>query len=228
MAYKRIRVLMGYDKNNAPCYTQIGGRTQDERNDNIVKAYIRSGRIFEFMPVPAWMQMESLEPQKKRLFKDVAEEWYHEYLPKRVSRGRLRESVRKGAYYSNLKNHVLPYFGDWDISKIRIRDLQEFAFTLVNPKTEDYYKKGTIEQIFTVLKQVLDYASMQDYIRESPWKEGLIENPSDEESFRTPLSKSELMYVRERIPDLKTEQERLWMILFSHLPYRPSEAYAQR
>lgn len=50
MAHGRVRVYIGNDANGNPVYTKISGSTQDERNDNIVKAYIQSGRIFEFLP----------------------------------------------------------------------------------------------------------------------------------------------------------------------------------
>lgn len=50
MAYERPRVKIGTDTNGKPKYTRISGKTQDERNDNIVKAYVNSGRILEFIP----------------------------------------------------------------------------------------------------------------------------------------------------------------------------------
>ena len=43
MAYERTRVLMGLDANDRPVYKQISGRSQDQRNDNIVRAYIEAG-----------------------------------------------------------------------------------------------------------------------------------------------------------------------------------------
>lgn len=60
--YNRPRVFMGYDSNGKPMYTRVSGKDQDERNDNIVKAFIKSGRIWEFMPNPMCQPSIPAEP----------------------------------------------------------------------------------------------------------------------------------------------------------------------
>ena len=80
MAHERTRVFIGNDINGKAKYTQVSGRNQDERNDNIVLKYIESGRIWEMLPPEV---LDSFLPKPaeppKHPFAAYAEEWYKRY-----------------------------------------------------------------------------------------------------------------------------------------------------
>lgn len=235
MAYKRERVITGFDPNGRPCCTFIGGKTQDERQINTILAFAKSGRLWDVLPANYLMDrlsggvvlQQTAKEKPSHPLNVVAQEWSEKHLELKVKAKKLSNGLRT-SYLSYLKNHVLSYFGDKPIEDIRHCDVQEFINTRVDPRTEEFYAEGTINLISSVLNQVLDYAVTQDIIPENPMHKAPILNPSEKKSTRTPLSKEDLIFIRSRIPMLKTEQERLFMILLSHLPYRKCEALGQR
>ena len=86
MAYNRIRVLIGVDPKGQPVYTQISGSSQDEINDKIVKAYVQSGRIFEFLPAGLSPLNTSISPVQPagHGFRGYAEEFGLPYSASRI------------------------------------------------------------------------------------------------------------------------------------------------
>lgn len=230
MAYERTRVFLGFDSFGKPVYTQVSGKTQDERNDNIVRKYIECGRIWDFLPVnmmQASDEKSCIAAKEMHSIDVVAWEWYNEHLPMRIQAGKTGDGVLS-PYKTHLQKQILGYFGNTPIEHIKHRDVQEFLFSLVNPRTEEFYARGTIETVKSVLKQILDYAVSKEYLPENPMNKAPLLNPSDKKTIRMPLSKEELLSVRRMIPSLKEEKERLYMIMLAYLPYRRCEALGQK
>lgn len=230
MAYKRTRVRIGINADGSPKYTQISGNTEDERNDNIVRAYVNSGRVFEF--IPSWALKQDganviNKPEQLHPLKEVAWDWFDNYLPMLVQAKQMQES-QLTTIKSHMSAHVIRYFGDTPVEHIKHSDAQSFLFSQINPKTEEYYAKKVIDHRKSVLHRILQYAVLKDYIPLNPMDKGKLFNPSDKEGTREALSKDELLQIRKAIPHLKTEQEQLYMILLTHLPYRRCEALGQR
>lgn len=218
MAYERTRVYIGLDNHGKPVYTQISGKTQDQRNDNIVKAYITSGRIWDFIPMHT-APVPVLRPKKTSpSYREVAIEWAED------TQNNTEEGT-KDAYKSYLK-HSLEYFASTPVHEIKVKHIQKFLNTRIG-KDEDFLSKGTIRNIWNIVQQVLDYAVAQEYIDSNPARNNILRNPSDKESKRTALSKAELLEIRKAIPTLKTDAERLYMLLLTSMPYRRGEALGQ-
>lgn len=144
MAYERTRVNIGLDSHGKPVYTQISGKTQDERNDNIVKTYIANGRIWEFMPVqiaPMPMQIAPMPMQHVKTspsYREVALEWTE-------NAQNNTELGTKSAYKSYLK-HSLEYFDNTPVHEIKVKNIQRFLNTRISDK-EEFLGKGTIRNI---------------------------------------------------------------------------------
>ena len=112
MAHERTRVFIGNDINGRAKYTQVSGRNQDERNDNIVLKYIESGRIWEMLPPEV---LDSFLPKPaeppKHPFAAYAEEWY-----KRYKSGSLEANTRLCVLYT--LNGQRRYFGNKPIEAL--------------------------------------------------------------------------------------------------------------
>lgn len=220
MAYERIRVFMGLDNHGKPIYTQISGKTQDERNDKVIEAYIQSGRIWEFIPKQPTSIYTPTIVKSTPGYCEIADRWIA------FSEGRRDESS-KSPYKSNMR-FSKNFFGDKPIGDIRVHDIQEFLNTLINPRTEDFYAKKYITNIKNMVEQVFDYAIAEEYISSNPSRSNMLYNPSDKKDVRIALGIEELNEVIQAIPSLKTENERLYMIMLTSLPYRRGEALGQR
>ena len=121
MAYDRIRVNIGNDANGRPVYTRISGNTQDERNDNIVRAYIESGRIFEFLPKsfsPSNCFSTATSVSAEHGFREYAENWYTVFAKPNI------EASTAKSYREQLDRHCIPAFGDKAIKNITVQDIQ--------------------------------------------------------------------------------------------------------
>ena len=115
MAKYRIRVQIAVNDDGSPVYKQLQADTQNSLNDRIVKAYIDSGRIWEFMNRPA------PEPPKKTItLAAYADKWMTVYKA-----GKLKPSTIE-TYKKHLRAHVLPAFGKRNIASITTEDIQLF------------------------------------------------------------------------------------------------------
>lgn len=226
MAYGRIRVPVGEDENGKPIVKQISGSNDVERFLNAVQAAYATGYLQT--KCPGLFSLQPVEPERELHPLDkVAQEWWNEYLTMKKNLGKLNDGTYN-VYSNYLTRHIIDFFGDKPIENIKFINVQEFAFSRVDPRTEDFYAKGTISNILSELRQLFDYAVMKEYIDENPMNKGTIINPSDKKKVREPLTSDELMQVRSAIPQLKQEQERLYLTLLAYLPYRKCEAVGQR
>lgn len=227
MAYKRERVRVGTDADGKPKYVQVSGDNQDERNDNIVRMILGSPRRAEFVTDAIIQAMPEEQPKELHPLDKVAWEWYNNHLPLMIQANKMKPS-QLSPIKSHMTAHVIPFFADKPVENIKHADAQEFLLSRVNPKTEEFYSKKVIDQTKSVLKRILDYAVVQEYIEMNPMSKAPVINPSDKRTPRTALTPEELMYVRSMIPKLNAEMERLYMTMLSYQPYRKCEALGQK
>ena len=120
MAYNRVRVFIGTDSKGQPIYTQISGSNQNEINDRIVKAYVRCGRIFEFLPdsfLPLTPAQSPIQPVKHG-FKDCAEHWFTVFGKPNI------EASTALTYRRQLDIYWIPAFEDKTIEDIKAADVE--------------------------------------------------------------------------------------------------------
>lgn len=161
---ERTRVLMGYSAEGKPLYKRIAGRTQDDRNDAIVRAYIQSGRIWEFIR-KAGYEVHETESHASTEFSEYAWDYY-----KRYKEGTLAENS-KVRMISTIKT-LSKFFAGKSIESITTADVQDF----MNSRAADGVASTTINDNVKLLRQILSSA-IEDGIRlDNPAKSSRLSN----------------------------------------------------
>lgn len=74
MAKERRRVVIGYHDNGQPIHKQVQAQSEAAMNDKVVREYINSGRIWEFIPENERGRVKTQTP-----LKPLAENWMEVY-----------------------------------------------------------------------------------------------------------------------------------------------------
>lgn len=218
MAYKRIPVYIGNDTSGKPIYTIISGNTQDERNDNIVKAYIQSGRLWEFMP-EAFSNVVSLNGRIKpnhHDFTECAERWFFVF-----ARPNIEESTAL-SYRRQLDNLWIPAFQGKDVEELTAADVQNVLNDMGDVAKDT--KKKAVQVLSMVLSQAVEDGFVTKNVAKS--KSVKIKGKAAEET--TPYSIEEMQYLVSHLPDVKNPTDRAWLALSTLHPCRPEEVLGLR
>ena len=118
--------------------------------------------------------VSSYEDNRKKTYREFAEKWlqYH-------ARKMCFKPASYDGYMSNLKNHILPYFGDMVISKITAEDVDNFIDHLMNKPCRTQggrinhantptLSSGAVKKCFSVLSASLTVAKKWHYIDDIP------------------------------------------------------------
>ena len=144
-------------------------------------------------------------------FSDIAERWFTLYKV-----GKVRETTLTG-YESYLKRHVLPYFGEMDVRDISIDDVQLFL------NSKESLSKKTIDEIWLVVRMVLDVAFEDGLIPSNPSKSKRLRNPSKKKSTRLPLTTKEAEDIEAHLPDIPKLLDRRYVALLLYCPARSED-----
>ena len=215
MAYNRIRVNIGNDADGKPIYTKVGGSTQDERNDNIVKAYIRSGRIFDFLPETFSGMTPIAAPAKSSNhgFKDYATHWFEVF-----SKPTVEESTAI-TYKRQLDLYWFPAFGSKAVEDIAAADIQ----AVLNGMGD--VSKDTRKKAMLVLGMVLDQAVEDGFVNKNVSKSKTIKVTGKASKETEPYSVEQMQYLVAHIPDIKNPTDRAYLALAALHPLRPEEEF---
>lgn len=216
MAYDRIRVNIGNDANGKPVYTKISGNTQDERNDNIVRAYIESGRIFEFLPKsfsPSNRMSEATSVPAEHGFREYAENWYTVFAKPNI------EASTAKSYREQLDRHWIPAFGDKPVESIIVEDIQN-VLTNMGDVAKDTRKKA-----LTVIKMILDRAVDDGFVSRNVSRSTSIKIAGRKAKETPPYSVEQMRYLVSHIPDIKNPMDRAYLALSALHPLRPEEVF---
>ena len=216
MAHERTRVFIGNDINGKAKYTQVSGRNQDERNDNIVLKYIESGRIWEMLPPEA---LNSLLPQPaeppKHPFSAYADKWY-----KRYKSGSLEANTKLCILYS--LNGQRRYFGDKPIEDITINDIQDYFNSM------QHLSKVTIKGHKVFLTQIFDSAVEDEIIAKNPVRSQRLTNPGKESKGVHALPIEHMIDIMENIGRMSNPYEALYVALPFYVGLRREEVLGLR
>ena len=105
---------------------------------------------------------EFIEP-KKITFGEFKEKWLH-------TKTEIKSSTLT-LYHGFLRNHLVPVFGETEISRIEVEDISAFK----SAKLDEGLSPQTVLEIMGLLKQILQCALNWEYIRSNPAKK--VENP---------------------------------------------------
>ena len=211
-AYERTRVYIGQDENGKPRYTQVSGRTQDERNDAIVAAYFESGRINEFQTI--YQPKAAAIDSSKHPFTEYAQEWYGRFK----SHLRPTTDVTQRGWLKQLCKH----FKDTPIESIDVSCVQDYVNTIQQNTT------GTIVHKVTFLGEIFNAAVEDDLIAKNPTKSRRIQLGGKEGKGIQALPKETIKELIERIRNAPDRQIQLWLAILLYTGLRREELLGLR
>ena len=218
---KRPRVLMGYSLQGEPMYMRIGGKNQDERNDNIVQAYVKSGRIWEFIS-PVNQPLILQEPQKElHPFSPYAQDWYERFKAKNR---KSTHGTQKG-WLKQASN----FFGDKPIEEINDNHIQDFINAIQISKTtgKPCTTKG-IKQRLTFVGEVFNRAVKDKLIESNPCKSDSLRMGGVKGKGIDPLSEQEIRKLIGLIRTTEDLQVKFWLALMLYSGLRREEMLGLR
>lgn len=184
----------------------LTGSTQQE----LFQSYL-SHAIMEGVVVPPDENGQHRKDGLSTRFSDIAERWFT-----LCKVGKVRETTLTG-YESYLKRHVLPYFGEMDVRDISIDDVQLFL------NSKESLSKKTIDEIWLVVRMVLDVAFEDGLIPSNPSKSKRLRNPSKKKSTRLPLTTKEAEDIEAHLPDIPKLLDRRYVALLLYCPARSED-----
>lgn len=185
-------------------YRWVQGKTHDELNDAIVRAYVESGRIAEFMNITTAV------PKKQTNFKELGEKWFTTY------KSGLKE-MSKRDYRYQLDKLLYPTFRDAIVQDIRLTDIQEFLNKHAGTA------KSTLRKSIIVLDQMFHLAIRDELLEKNPVDKKLLKYPSDEVKERDALDQQDFETIINSIPILERVNDRRMLALFCFTGMRRGE-----
>lgn len=215
MAYNRVRVFIGEDANGKPIYTQITGKNQNEINDRIVKAYIQSGRIFDFLPVGFAAMQHTTSPTQpvKHVFREYAEHWYTVFSKPNI------EASTALTYRRQLDLYWIPAFGNKPVEDITTADIQD----VLNGMGD--VAKGTKKKAMMVLRTIMSQAVEDGYITRNVAKSDRLRINGKAAKETPPYSVKQMQHLVANIPNVKNETDRTFLAITALHPLRPEEVF---
>ncbi len=202
------RVIVAYKEDGTPVYHSLKANSQDEMNIKIVKAFIASGRINEFLPAPYQLPIHL-----DITLKDYANEW--------LKRKRKLKKTTVANYRTYLDAYIIPTLG-----KKRMIDITPSDVQTMLDKYKNLSKKTLIQAKF-VLSQIMKYAVSDELIKKNPCNNMDIDIPSDKVSIREALPIDEYRDIISNLSQLFTDGRRyLSLCLFTGM--RKGEVLALR
>lgn len=200
----RQRVVTGYDETGKPITKYLQAKTQDELNDRIVREYISSGRIAEFIQGQG-------KQAKKTDFKQYAQKWLG-------TKSEKADNTKRN-YKDIIEKQLIPVFGQISIEDITVDTVQNFLDE--NAK----YAKATVKLTMVVLKGILDLAIENRIIETNPAKSKTLVIRAVRENKRTALSDEQMQSIVNEIHKL-TPQCRCIVALLMTTALRKNELCA--
>ena len=151
---KKVVYYYAYDESDK----RLMGRSTGETN--LTEARLKCNRL---------LKEGTLIPNQNHMptFSEYAEGWWEwetcAYLKKRRKRNSLTQTYADNNK-KNLKNHLLPYFGNMPMDKITKDDVEEFFDSLI----ENEYQNTTINGYYGTLKTMLIEAAERNIIPKDP------------------------------------------------------------
>lgn len=192
------RVQVGTDSTGKAVYKWATGSSKQELFQNAARILNEHG------------QQEHIA-KDIRPFKEYSISWLNLY-----KEGNIRHTTM-AEYRSLLNKHLIPAFGDMNLSEITTDAIQ----AMLNEKRG--YSKKTNHEMLMLLRAILDSAMEDGYITRNPAKSKRIKNPSKRKEERIPLTDEQINDVIAHISMLKQGRDRRYVALLSYTCMRREE-----
>ncbi len=114
---------------------------------------------------------------KKNIYFGSTSEWMNYWLNK-IMKNRVKPSTW-ASYESKIRNHIAPFLGNIALRNLERKDILSFIEFLFS----NDYSVNMIKTILNILKNSLNYATQNEYIKENPYKNIQIHR-LDERKFK--------------------------------------------
>ncbi len=196
MAKYRVRVQISSNDDGTPVYKHIQADTQNELNDRIVRAYVDSGRIREFLKsAPAEPVGHSVT------LAEYADKWMTVYKA-----GKLKPSTL-ATYKKHLRAHVLPAFGSRELAGITTEDIQLFL------NERSHLAKKTLSCMRHFMGEIFKDAVEDGLIEKDPTASRRIAIPSDKSYDREALPLEQFKEIIANLNRLSPTDKRLLVLM---------------
>jgi len=183
----------------------VTGRTQRELIDNVIRLTMQHAA-----------SGTPMRDRKTHDFQSYARNWMALYKENHLKHTTLRE------YASVLKKHLIPTFGEMDVSAITIDDVQRF----MNSKSN--MSRKSIHEMVMVLGMILECAVEDGLLPRNPARSKRLRNPSRKVTTRNALTSAELTDIISHLHLLTEERDRMMLVLLIFTGMRRNEVLGLR
>lgn len=136
------------------------------------------------------------------------------------------EPTTADSYEQFIKLNILPFMGDMPMNEVDVSIVQEFMQWMATAKHRGRKKnlnKATINRVCGLLNRMYKIAQAMKLVEDNPVKLQLLRNPGEEAGHHTAASDADVDMVKQRIPSLENEQQRLFAALLVYTGMRKEE-----
>ena len=220
----RQRIYIGSEENNQNGVKWVQGKSVDELNDNIVRAYLENNLLDRLLTAEdrrklallllATLPAEPAEngfdnvvslPTQAILFRHYTEQWLRTY-----KEGVLKPTTLAG-YRCNLNKHIYPALGDCPLPDITTDMIQRFLMD------RQHLARNTLHTMLVLISEILDSAVEDGIIPRNPAVSKRVFIPSEKKTKRKALTLEEVQgVIRQlyRAEDI-TDRRLLALMLFT-------------
>lgn len=220
----RQRIYIGSEEDNAQVVRWVQGKSVDELNDNIVKAYLENNLLNRLLTpedrrklallLLATLPQEPAEngldnvvslPRQAVLFRHYTERWLRTY-----KEGVLKPTTLAG-YRCNLNKHIYPALGDCPLPDITTDMIQKFL------TDRQHLARNTLHTMLVLVSEILDSAVEDGIIPRNPAISKRVFIPSEKRTKRKALTLEEVQDVIRQLyrSEDMTDRRLLALMLFT-------------
>ena len=220
----RQRIYIGSEENNPNGVKWVQGKSVDELNDNIVRAYLENNLLDRLLTaedrrklallllatLPAKPAENGLNnvvslPTQAILFRHYTERWLRTY-----KEGVLKPTTLAG-YRCNLNKHIYPALGECPLPDITTDMIQKFLMD------RQHLARNTLHTMLVLISEILDSAVEDGIIPRNPAVSKRVFIPSEKKTKRKALTLEEVQDVIRQLYQAEdiTDRRLLALMLFT-------------
>ena len=131
-------------------------------------------------------------------------------------------------YERYLKLNIIPFLGDYPMNTVKVDTIQQFFNWMATAGERGRKKnlnKPSIERIRGLTSRIFRIAIEMGYLQDTPFKSTLLRIRAEEGGHHNALDDELIKTIKQNIPLLESEEERLFMTLLVFMGLRPEEVY---
>ena len=155
--------------------------------------------------------------------------------PGAVTKRAFRRSVPNAGsiqvYDQYFRLNIIPFLGKYPMNEVSVSTIQQFFNWMASASKQGRKKnlnKSTIERVRGLSSRIFRIAKEMNLINDTPFKNSLLRIKAEEGGHHNAVDDDEIRRIKQEIPLLQNEEERLYMTLLAFMGLRPEEVYGLR